>query len=196
MRQFERKVTLKNLEISETLAQVADRIKDPYGIPMGKKMMSLDDNEEFVAMVLSFAERKSMTISNIKDAIQEVVAYMEDNATLNTDLGDQCYSETVRINAGAEPKYYMSNEEVIECMRNAKCAIISTESTLIYDCLTKLENDSLSAKEREELLKTLPSGMRQLFSGEPIREPQCLKCYRYRKRDNQGVSSKSDSEIN
>lgn len=111
---------MKNLEISETLAQVADRIKDPYGIPVGKKIMSLDDNEEFVAMVLSFAERKSMTISNIKDAIQEAVAYMEDNAILSADPEDQCYNEAVKINAGAGIKYYMSNEEVIKCMKNAR----------------------------------------------------------------------------
>ena len=116
MRQFERKVTLKNLEISETLAQVADRIKDPCGIPMGKKMMPLDDNEEFVAMVLSFAERKSMTISNIKDAIQEAVAYMEDNATLDVDLKEQCYGEVNRNNVEADTFC----EKIIERLKDAE----------------------------------------------------------------------------
>lgn len=190
---------MKSLETFGILTQAASQNERIYGTPMAKKLMTLEDKEEFIAMVISFAEKKSMTISNIKDAIQEVVTYLEDCATLNMGMKDQACSETDGDNARVGIKYYRSNEEVIECMRNAKCAAISARnagSTLTDDCFTKLENDSLSAGEREELLKTLPSGMRQLFSGEPIKEPQCLKCYRYQKRGNQGISSKSDSEIN
>lgn len=110
---------MKNLETSGLFAQTADQIKGICGIPLGKKLMALNDNEEFIAMVISFAEKRSMTISNIKDAIQEAIIYMEDNAILNTDLEDQSYSETVGINSGAEQNYYSSHEELIKCIRNA-----------------------------------------------------------------------------
>lgn len=96
------------------------QIKGIPRIPMCKKIMKLDDYAEFVDMVVSFAERKSMTISNIKDAIQEIVTYLEDAATLNMGMKDQAYSETDGDNARVGLKYYMSNEEVIECMKNAR----------------------------------------------------------------------------
>lgn len=143
---------MKNIGISET-----------PGIYMHKKMMELEDYKEFIDMALSFAEKKSMTISNIKDAMKEVVTCLEDNATLSADLGDQSYNEADRMNDETK---------------------LNTESFLIDDCLSKLENSNLSVKEREELLKLLPSGIRILFSGEPIKEPKCLKHYQYQKHGN------------
>lgn len=117
MKRFERKVKMKYLETSGI---PITQIKGIPRIPMIKKMMKLDDYAEFVDMVVSFAERKSMTISNIKDAIQEIVIYLEDAVTLNIGPKNQAYSETDGDNARVGLKYYMSNEEVIEYMRNIR----------------------------------------------------------------------------
>lgn len=168
-------------------------------IPMCKKIMGLDDYDEFVAMVISFAERKSMTISNIKEAVQEAIAYMENNATLDTDLNDQAYSETAGLNSGAGLNYYASHEEIIKCLKNARCTADSTQNKgdlSIDDCLTLLEDENISTKKREELLKSLPAGVRQMFSEEPINEPRCLKRCQYQKHGNQEISSTLDLKTN
>ncbi|HBV83902.1 MAG: hypothetical protein OSJ73_08310 [Lachnospiraceae bacterium] len=73
---------MKSLETFGILTQAASQNERIYGAPIAKKLMTLEDNEEFIAMVIAFAERKSMTISNIKDAVREAIVYMEDNATL------------------------------------------------------------------------------------------------------------------
>lgn len=141
MKQFERKVKMKYLETSGI---PITQIKGIPRIPMCKKMMKLDDYAEFVDMVVSFAERKSMTISNIKDAIQEVVTYLEDAATLNMGMEDPAYSETDGDNARVGIKYYMSNEEVIECLRNARQSLEQEKS----DAKSKDGEDEIKVSEK------------------------------------------------
>lgn len=106
---------MRNSEIAGIISQVAEPIKGMPGIPVGKKLMLSDDNEEFIQLVISFAEKKAMTISNIKNAIQEAVNYMEDNATLTavsneemTQVKKYCAEEVVTklskiITQSAEP---------------------------------------------------------------------------------------------
>lgn len=50
------------------------------------KLMTEDDEKEFVNLVLDFAKRKSMTVTNIADAVNKVITYMEDNAVLEKEL--------------------------------------------------------------------------------------------------------------
>lgn len=199
MKRFERKGKMRSIEKFGILAQDASQIGRINGALVAKKLMTLEDKEEFIAMVIDFAERKSMTISNIKDAVREAIAYLEDNAILNTSLEYQSNSEADESNAGAKVNYYVSHDELINRMKDARCIVITTQnekSTLINNCFARLENEYISAKEREELLKSLPFGARQLFSGEPIKIPPCLKHYGYQKRGNQSISSRLDSEMN
>lgn len=47
-----------------------------------KRVMTINDEQEFIELVIAFAEKKSMTISNITDSIQKVIAHMNNNAIL------------------------------------------------------------------------------------------------------------------
>lgn len=49
---------------------------------MMTKLMTEGDEKEFIRLVIDFTERKSMTVSNITDAIEKVIEYMNNNATL------------------------------------------------------------------------------------------------------------------
>lgn len=49
---------------------------------MTVKLMLEKDEQEFIELVIDFAERKNMTVSNITNAIKKVIDYMNDNATL------------------------------------------------------------------------------------------------------------------
>lgn len=143
---------MRNLETSGMFAQVTEQIEGTSRILMGKKLMTSDDNEEFISMVISFAERKSMTISNIKDAIREVITYLEDNATLNIAPKDWINNETDEINVPAGLNYYASHEELTECMKNAKCTTDPTQNKgdfSIDDYFAKLENENISTKGEE-----------------------------------------------
>ena len=46
------------------------------------KLMTVEDEQKFIELVIDFAQERSMTLSNITSAIEKVVAYMNDNATL------------------------------------------------------------------------------------------------------------------
>ena len=49
---------------------------------MTVRLMSEKDEQEFIELVIDFAERKTMTVSNITNAIKKVIDHMNDNATL------------------------------------------------------------------------------------------------------------------
>lgn len=50
------------------------------------KLMTENDEKEFVEVVLALVKKKSLTVTNIKDAINKVVEYMNNNATLEGEL--------------------------------------------------------------------------------------------------------------
>ena len=109
IRWFERKGKMKYLETSGI---PITQIKGIPRIPMCKKIMKMDDYMEFIDMVISFAERKSMTISNIKDAIQEIVTYLEEAATLNIGLEGRAYREEDGVNAKVKLKLEQKKSDV------------------------------------------------------------------------------------
>lgn len=47
-----------------------------------KKLMTEEQETEFVALVIAEVKSKSMTITNIKEAMEEVYQHLESNATL------------------------------------------------------------------------------------------------------------------
>lgn len=96
----------------ETSGIPITQIKGIPRIPMCKKIMKMDDYMEFIDMVISFAERKSMTISNIKDAIQEIVTYLEEAATLNIGLEGRAYREEDGVNAKVKLKLEQKKSDV------------------------------------------------------------------------------------
>lgn len=51
------------------------------------KLMTKQTEEEFVSMVVGFAQKNGMTISNVKEGMNRVVKYLEDNASLDTGAG-------------------------------------------------------------------------------------------------------------
>lgn len=53
----------------------------------GIKLMTKQTEEEFVNMVIGFARKNKMTISNIKEGMCLVAKYLEDNASLDTGEG-------------------------------------------------------------------------------------------------------------
>ena len=158
---------MRNLETSGMFAQAAEQIKGIPRILMGKKLMTSDDNEEFIAMVISLAERKSMTISNIKDAIQEIIEYLEDNATLTASLNEELVQETgcsiekianalseaanaqiSEIDAGTPSTHSKTPEEVSESAR--KDAALDEK---IYDMILNFySRDGVSVYEVSEIL--------------------------------------------
>lgn len=57
-------------------------------IPDTKRIMTVGDEEEFVALVIAFAKEKGMTITNVADAVQKAIVYMRDNAVLGKEPPD------------------------------------------------------------------------------------------------------------
>ncbi len=53
-----------------------------------KKLMTQDDEHEFIDLVIAFAKEKSMTITNVIDATKKAVVCMKDNAVLEKELPD------------------------------------------------------------------------------------------------------------
>lgn len=51
------------------------------------KLMTKQTEEEFVSMVVGFAQKNGMTISNVKEGMNRVVKYLEDNASLDARTG-------------------------------------------------------------------------------------------------------------
>lgn len=47
-----------------------------------KKLMNEEQETEFIGFVISEAESKGMTITNVKEAMEEVYQHLESNATL------------------------------------------------------------------------------------------------------------------
>lgn len=56
------------------------------------KMMTVEDEQQFIELVIDFAQERSMTVSNITGAIEKVVAHMNDNATLGKETAENSSS--------------------------------------------------------------------------------------------------------
>lgn len=50
-----------------------------------KKVSSVEDEEELVELIISYAQEKRFTLTNILDAVNKATKYMNDNAVLQSE---------------------------------------------------------------------------------------------------------------